>query len=323
MSNALLVPSIVDVRALKPNVSRVTVEPLERGFGHTLGNALRRVMMSSVPGFAATEVKIEGVMHECDRVDGMREEVIWLILNLKNVIFRLNDSDREVVRVVKEGPCTVVAGDIQLSQKVDVVNPDAVLATLTKGGKLDMEITVESGAGYQPAPVDRESRRVGVILLDASFCPVRRMNFTVGSTRHGDRVDLDRLVMEIETNGVFSCEGLVREASNILIKQFHALHGVRDTGDDYVAIDSVGRHREAVTQPELSQSVDALELSVRSRNCLKQEGISYIGELVQKTEKDMMETPNFGRKSLMEIKAALGRMGLDIGMELPGWKSPR
>ena len=326
MSSSLLKSSISAVRALGPFSSRVTVEPLERGFGHTLGNALRRVMMSSIPGFAATEVKINGIMHECDRVEGMREEVIWLLLNLKSVIFKLNDSDREVVRVKKEGPCTVTAGDIQLTHNMEVLNPDCVLATLAKDGKLDMEITVESGVGYQPAAtVEKESRRDGVLHLDASFCPVRRINFTVGSARHENRVDLDRLVMEIESNGIFSCEELVRHSSQILIDQFRMLVDIGNTTADTGGsnIENIGRQRDAAHNPMFAEKVDILELSVRSQNCLRQENIRYIGELVQKNETDMMGTPNFGRKSLLEIQQALGSIGLSMGTEMPGWKPPR
>ena len=322
MSSALLKPSITDIRALGPFASRVTVEPLERGFGHTLGNALRRVMMSSIPGFAATEAKIDGVMHECDRVDGMREEVVWLILNLKNVIFKLNDSAREVVRVRKEGPCAVTAGDIELTHNVEVMNPDCPLATLVKGGKLDMEIVVESGSGYQPAAaMEKESRRVGVIHLDASFCPVRRMSFSVASARHENRVDLDRLIMDIESNGIFSCEELVRHSARILIEQFEVFAGMGEAAAS--PLHDIGRRREEAHHPMFIERVDVLELTVRSQNCLRQENIRYIGELVQKTRKSLMETPNLGKKSLNEIEHALGMHGLQFGMELPSWKPPR
>ena len=324
MSGTLLKPSISEVRALGAYTSRVTVGPLERGFGHTLGNALRRVMMSSIPGFAATEVKIEGIMHECDRVDGMREEVAWLILNLKNVIFKLNDSSREVVRVRREGPCSVVAGDIELTHNVEVMNPDCSLATLMKGGKLDMEIVVESGSGYQPASaMEKESRRVGVIHLDASFCPVRRMSFSVASARHENRVDLDRLIMEVESNGVFSCEELVRHSSRILMDQF-VVFAEMDGGSADSSLQEVGRRREAAHHPMFAEKVDALDLTVRSQNCLRQENIRHIGELVQRTRKELMKnTPNLGKKSLNEIEQALGVHGLQFGMEMPGWRAPR
>lgn len=325
MQDTLLKPTISETRALGPLSSRVTVEPLERGFGHTLGNALRRVIMSSIPGYAATEIKVSGVMHECDRVDGMREEVIWLVLNIKNIVFKLNDSEREVLRVVKEGPCTVTAGDIQLPHNVEIVNPDAALATLTKGGKLDMEITVEKGVGYQPAAaMERESRRVGVIHLDASFSPVKRMSFTVGSTRHENRVDLDRLVMEIESNGVYSCEEIIRQASHILIGQFQKLVEIGGYPFPAEPESAAPGVREVSQNPLFSEKVDVLDLTVRSQNCLRQENIRYIGELVQKTEREMMRTPNLGRKSLLEIKQALGKFGLDIGVEkIPNWKPGR
>lgn len=319
-------PSISEIRSLGPFTSRVTIEPLERGFGHTLGNALRRVMMSSIPGFAATEVKIDGVMHECDRIEGMREEVVWLILNLKNVIFKLNESDRVVLRVNKEGPCQVTAADIELTHNVEIINPDCPLATLAKGGKLNMEITVEAGSGYQPAAMmEKESRRVGVIHLDASFCPVRRMSFTVSPARHENRVDFDRLIMEVESNGVFSCEELIRHSSETLIEHFEKLskmfanvEGVHDDG-----LQAAGRRRDTASHPMFSENVDVLELTVRSRNCLRQENIRYIGELVQKGDKEMMGMPNLGRKSLLEIKQALGRHGLQMGMDMPNWKPPR
>ena len=325
MSSTLLKPSISEVRDLGPNSHRVTVEPLERGFGHTLGNALRRVMMSSIPGFAATEVKIEGIMHECDRVDGMREEVVWLLLNLKGIIFKLNNSDREVLRLSKEGPCTVTAADINLTHNTEIMNPDCVLATLAKGGKLDMEITVESGVGYQPAAaaLEKESRRVGVLHLDASFCPVRRMSFTVGSARHENRVDLDRLEMEIESNGIFSCEELVQHSSQILIDQFKMLVDIDGLRVDS-EIESIGRHRDVSHQKVLMEKVEMLELTVRSQNCLRQENIRYVGELVQQNREDFMRnTPNLGKKSLLEIEHALAKHQLALGMEIPGWKAPR
>ncbi len=321
MSSTLLNPSISE-RALGPLTSRVTVEPLERGFGHTLGNALRRVMMSSIPGYAATEVKIEGITHEYDRVDGMREDVIWLILNLKNIVFKLNDSTREVVRVVKEGPCTVVAGDLQMSQNVEVINPDYVLATLAKGGKLDMEIVVESGVGYQPATaMTNEARQVDAICIDASFCPVKRASFTVGSTRHENRVDLDRLIMDIESNGIFTCDEIVRHASKILIEQFEMFANAGDIKEKS-AIENAGR-RDTSHNPIFSEKVEILELTVRSQNCLRQENIRYIGELVQKKEREMMRTPNLGKKSLLEIQQALGKHSLEIGMEMSNWKAPK
>ncbi|MDM5148098.1 DNA-directed RNA polymerase subunit alpha [Candidatus Persebacteraceae bacterium Df01] len=323
MTQTFLKPAISGVRSLGPMTSRVTIEPLERGFGHTLGNALRRVMMSSIPGFAATEVKINGIMHEYDRVEGMREDVVWLILNLKNVIFKLNDSDREVVKLVKKGPCTVVAGDIQLSQHVEIVNPDHVLAVLTKSGELEMEIVVESGVGYQPASIiEGDSKRVGALYLDASFCPVKRMNFSVGSTRHENRVDLDRLIMDIESNGIFTCEEIIRYASRILIDQFKVFSEVG--GEETVSvIENVGAHREAQYHPLFSEKVETLDLAVRSLNCLRQESIRYIGELVQREEKELMRMPNLGRKSLLEIKQALATRDLSLGVEVSSWKAPR
>ena len=322
MTTTLLKPSISQ-HALGPMSTRVTVEPLERGFGHTLGNALRRVMMSSIPGFAATKVKITGVMHECDRLDGMREEVIWLLLNIKNIIFKMNDSDSEVVRLSKKGACQVVAGDLQLTQNIEILNPDCALATLTKGGELEIEITVESGVGYRAATDKNVAKEIGVIDLDASFCPVKRMNFTVGSTRHENRVDLDRLIMEIESNGVFSCEELVRHSSQILIDQFSMLANT-DNMEIHSSMEKIGRHHDSAANPIYSEKVDILELAVRAKNCLRSENIRYIGELVQRDEKKMMEeTSNMGKKSLAEIQLALDKHDLKLGTILPNWKAPR
>ena len=322
-NTTILQPTIADVRALGPLTSRVTIEPLERGFGHTLGNALRRVMMSSIPGYAATEAKIDGIMHEYDRVEGMREEVIWLILNLKNVVFKLNDSTRETVKLVKKGPCTVTAADIQLPHNVEIVNADHILATLAKGGNLDMEIVVESGVGYVPASLaEGDAKRGGVLYLDASFCPVRQMSFTVGAARHENRVDLDQLVLDIESNGIFTCEEIIKKASQILINQFRVFAGIGE--EDIQPAESAAKRRDATAQhPLFSEKVETLGLTVRSQNCLRQENIRYIGELVQKTERDLMRTPNLGRKSLLEIKQALVERDLDIGMDMPNWKLPR
>ena len=324
MSMTTLRPTISKPRQLGPFHSQVTVEPLERGFGHTLGNALRRVMMSSIPGFAATEVKIAGVAHEYDRVEGMREDVIVLLLNIKNAVFKLNNnSTREVARVRKEGPGPVLAGDIQQTQNLEVVNPDCILATLAKGGKLDMEIVVESGVGYQPAAAMERASLADAIRIDASFCPVKRMSFSVGSARHESRVDLDRLVMEIESNGVNSCEEMIRHASRILINQFKVFANV-DDDEEESAMSAASRQHDPVRAALLSQSVDLLELTVRPRNCLKSINIRYIGELVQQNEQELMrKTAHLGKKSLLEIQQALGKHSLTMGMEMPNWKAPK
>ena len=321
-----LSPKIADIKAIKPFHAHVTIEPLERGFGYTLGNALRRVMMSSIRGAAATEVKIEGVLHEYDRVEGMREDVIWLLLNLKKVAFKIIDgSDSIVVKVNKEGPCTVTAGDIQLPHNMDIINKDHVLATLTKKGKLDMEITVGSGVGYQSVAMREgdNSKRFGVIYLDASFSPVRRVAFQVESARVANRTDLDRLVLDIETDGTIDYEEVIKEAATIIIDQLSVFVQVDQQNrmgleKEIISADEI----VALDHPLLAEEIDKIGLSARSQNCLRKENIRYVGDLVRKSEKDLMETPHLGRKSLLEIKLLLDKSNLKLGMDLPGWSPP-
>lgn len=315
-------PRVADIRSIGPFHSEIKMSPLDRGFGHTLGNALRRVMMSCIPGYAATEVKIDGVVHEYDRVPGMREDIVSMLLNLKNVVFKLEDSARETAKLTKEGPCTVTAADIVGTQNLSVINGDCELATLAEGGKLDMEIIVEAGVGYQPAASREDvAKRFGVILLDASFSPVRRVSFQVGSARLQNRVDLDELVMEIETNGAFECDHLLTRASGILVEQFQALSG--KTGEDGTPTLEIGKPTEMRVNPFCSERIEAMGLTVRSQNCLRQENIRYVGELVQKDEKALLSTPHLGRKSLTEIKAVLETRGLTLGMVMPNWRPPR
>ncbi|MGI9337069.1 MAG: DNA-directed RNA polymerase subunit alpha [Gammaproteobacteria bacterium] len=314
-------PRVADIRSVGPFHSKITMGPLDRGFGHTLGNALRRVMMSCIPGYAATEVKIEGIVHEYDRVPGMREDIVSMLLNLKNVVFKLEGSASETAKLTKEGPCTVTAADIIGTQNLSVVNGNCELATLAEGGKLEMEIIVEAGVGYQPAAArDNNEKRFGAILLDASFSPVRRVSFQVGSARLQNRVDLDQLEMEIETNGAFECDNLLSHASAILVEQFQALSGSRGEGAPAL---EVGRASEVRINPFCSERIEALGLTVRSQNCLRQENIRFVGELVQKEEKTLLSTPHLGRKSLTEIKAVLETRGLTLGMQMPNWRAPR
>lgn len=316
-------PKISEIRALGPFSSRVTLEPLERGFGHTLGNSLRRVMISCIPGFAPTEVKIDGVVHEYDRVEGMREDIVMLLLNLKKVVFKLKDSTREVMRIDKVGPCQITAGDIDRSHNVEIIDGNVMLATLTDEAKLGMEIVVESGVGYQTASMGEENsgKRFGAISLDAAYSPVKRISFQVGNARLGNRVDLDQLVLDIETNGVFECEEILRYASRLLVEQFEQL---TDFGDDVgLFLEKFPHQQSPGANPLLSEKVDMLELTIRSQNCLRAENIRYIGDLAQKTEKELMLTPNLGRKSLLEIKHALEMRGLNLGIVLQNWRSSR
>lgn len=316
MQNALLKPRIIDVEPIGPHHAKVVMEPFERGYGHTLGNALRRVLLSSMPGFAATEVQISGVVHEYSTIDGIREDVVDLLLNLKGIVFKLHNRDSVNLTLNKEGEGLVTAADIELPHDVEIINPNHVLAHLS-GGKLDMQIRVEKGRGYVPGTLrqfqDEIGKTIGRIVLDASFAPVRRVSYAVESARVEQRTDLDKLVMNIETNGVISPEEAIRHAARILVDQlsvFAALEGAP------LATESP---RTPQVDPILLRPVDDLELTVRSANCLKAENIYYIGDLIQRTENELLKTPNLGRKSLNEIKEVLASRGLTLGMRLENW----
>jgi len=315
-SNALLKPRIIDVQSLSPVHARVTMEPFERGFGHTLGNALRRILLSSLPGCAATEVSIDGVLHEYSTLDGVREDVVDLLLNLKGVVLKMHNRGEATLRLSKDGEGVVTAGDIETTHDVEVINPDFVVAHLAPGGKLEMQIKVEEGRGYQPAnqrPASAESRAIGHIMLDASFSPVRRVSYKVESARVEQRTDLDRLVIDIETNGAVDPEEAIRYAARVLVDQLSVFADLEGTP-------VVEEQAQApAIDPVLLRPVDDLELTVRSANCLKAENIYYIGDLIQRTETELLKTPNLGRKSLNEIKEVLASRGLTLGMKLENW----
>jgi len=306
--NALLKPRSIDVQTISPVHAKVVMEPFERGYGHTLGNALRRILLSSMEGYAPTEVKIDGVVHEYSTIDGVQEDVVDLLLNLKGVVFKLHSRNEVVVRVSKSGEGVVRASDIEVPHDVEIINPDHVLAHIHAGGKLDMEIKVEKGRGYVPANQRKQAEEhkvIGHLMLDASFSPVRRVAYSVDAARVEQRTDLDKLVMDIETDGVIDPEEAVRIAARILIDQmslFADLEGTASGADG-------GK----------SAPVDDLELTVRSANCLKAENIYYIGDLIQRTENELLKTPNLGRKSLNEIKDVLATRGLTLGMRLDNW----
>jgi DNA-directed RNA polymerase subunit alpha len=294
------------------------MEPFERGYGHTLGNALRRILLSSMNGFAATEVSISGVVHEYSTIDGVQEDVVDILLNLKGVVFKLHNRDDVIVTLRKEGEGPVTAADIELSHEIEIINPDHVIANLSAGGKLDMQIKVEKGRGYVPGNVrgftEDHSKTIGRIVLDASYSPVRRVSYTVESARVEQRTDLDKLVMSIETNGVISPEEAIRQSARILVDQlsvFASLEGTEATAE--------APSRSPQVDPILLRPVDDLELTVRSANCLKAENIYYIGDLIQRTENELLKTPNLGRKSLNEIKEVLASRGLTLGMKLENW----
>ena len=324
MSNngELLKPRIVEVNSISPRQARITLEPFERGYGHTLGNALRRILLSSMKGYAPTEVRISGVVHEYSAMDGVQEDVVDILLNLKGLAVKLNSRDEALISVNKTGEGPITAADFQTGHDVEILNPDHVIANLTKGGKLEMEIKVESGRGYvtssNRAQTD-ETRSVGVIMLDALYSPVKKVSFSVESARVEQRTDMDKLILEIETNGVIEPAEAVRTAARVLIEQlssFADLKGVSPSSDQPVSMRGAASPQ---VDPILLRPVDELELTVRSANCLKAENIYYIGDLIQRTETELLKTPNLGRKSLNEIKDVLAARGLTLGMKLENW----
>jgi DNA-directed RNA polymerase subunit alpha len=316
MQNSFLKPRIIDVQSVGSSHAKVTMEPFERGYGHTLGNALRRVLLSSMPGCAPTEVKISGVLHEYSAIDGVQEDVVDIMLNLKGIVLKLHDREEVVLQLQKEGEGAVCASDIEGTHDVEIVNPDHVIAHLAPGGKLDMQIKIESGRGYIPANVredTEEGRSIGSLLLDASFSPVRRVSYAVESARVEQRTDLDKLVVDIETNGVLEPEEAIRYAARILMEHLSTFADLEGTPAPIEA------PKTPQVDPILLRPVDDLELTVRSANCLKAENIYYIGDLIQRTETELLKTPNLGRKSLNEIKEVLAVRGLTLGMKLESW----
>lgn len=321
-SQALLKPRIIDVQALSPLRARIVMEPFERGYGHTLGNALRRILLSSMPGAAPTEITIEGVLHEYSTLEGVREDVVDIMLNLKGVVMRLHNRTETTLALAKQsdGAETVVtAADIAAHHDVEIINPDHVIAHLAPGGKLNMQIKVETGRGYVPAnarSVNKENKTIGRILMDASFSPVRRVSYQVEAARVEQRTDLDKLVIDIETNGAIDPEEAIRHAAGILMDQLSVFSDLEGTPV------SVEQPKQSTIDPILLHPVDDLELTVRSANCLKAENIYYIGDLIQRTETELLKTPNLGRKSLNEIKEVLASRGLSLGMKLENWPPP-
>ena len=320
MQTNLLKPKAINVEPLGGHRAKVTLEPFERGYGHTLGNALRRVLLSSMVGYAPTEVTIAGVLHEYSTVDGVQEDVVHIMLNLKGVVFRLHNRDEVTLVLRKEGEGAVTAGDIQTPHDVEIINPEHVIANLSQGGKLDMQIKVEKGRGYVPGNLrrygDEPTKSIGRIVLDASFSPVSRVSYTVESARVEQRTDLDKLVMEIVTNGAISPEESIRASAKILVEQLAVFAQLE--GSEIAAFDQPAQ-RASSFDPILLRPVDELELTVRSANCLKAENIYYIGDLIQRTEVELLKTPNLGKKSLTEIKEVLAQRGLSLGMKLENW----
>jgi DNA-directed RNA polymerase subunit alpha len=321
MQTNLLKPKAIVAEPLGGNRAKVTLEPFERGYGHTLGNALRRVLLSSMVGYAPTEVTIAGVLHEYSTVDGVAEDVVHIMLNLKGVVFRLHNRDEVTLVLRKEGEGPVTAADIQTPHDVEIVNPGHLIANLAQGGKLDMQIKVEKGRGYVPGSMrryaDEPTKAIGRIVLDASFSPVSRVSYAVENARVEQRTDLDKLVMEIETNGAITPEEAIRSSAKILVEQL-AVFAQLDAGE-IAHFGEQSSKSSTVFDPILLRPVDELELTVRSANCLKAENIYYIGDLIQRTETELLKTPNLGRKSLNEIKEVLASRGLTLGVRLESW----
>ena len=315
-STSLLKPRIVDVQSVAPYHAKITMEPFERGYGHTLGNALRRILLSSLPGYAPTEVKISGVLHEYSTIDGVQEDVVDLLLNLKGIVLKMHNRDDAMLNLRKQGESVVTAGDIETTHDVEIINPGHVIAHLAPGGKLDMQIKVEQGRGYVPATVHagaKDTRLIGSIVLDASFSPVKRVSYSVESARVEQRTDLDKLIMDVETNGVIEPEEAIRYAARVLVDQLVLFADLKGTPA------LAEQTRSPQVDPILLRPVDDLELTVRSANCLKAENIFYIGDLIQRSETELLKTPNLGRKSLNEIKEVLASRGLTLGMKLENW----
>ncbi|MCU7877797.1 MAG: DNA-directed RNA polymerase subunit alpha [Candidatus Thiodiazotropha sp. (ex Lucinoma borealis)] len=313
-----LKPRIVNVQPVTATRAKVTLEPLERGFGHTLGNALRRILLSSMPGSAITEVEIADVLHEYTTMEGVQEDVLDVLLNLKQVAIVMHTRDEATLKLQKKGPGQVLASDITLDHDVEIANPDHIIATLTKSGEINMTLNVRRGRGYHPAAARQGSagdeRPIGMLQVDASFSPIREVAYSVEAARVEQNTGLDRLVIELETNGTIDPEEAIRRSASILRDQLSVFVDL-----EAEAAESIAEPEEPAIDPILLRPVDDLELTVRSANCLKAENIFFIGDLIQRTEVELLKTPNLGKKSLTEIKDVLARRGLSLGMRLEHW----
>ncbi len=312
-----LTPRHIDVEEISLTRAKVTLEPLERGFGHTLGNALRRILLSSMPGCAVTEVEIDGVQHEYSAIEGVQEDVIDILLNLKGLAIRMTGRDEATLSLTKKGSGPVTAADIQLDHDVEIVNPDHVIANLNEKGDLNMKLRIARGRGYESADSRRqdeeETRAIGRLQLDATYSPVYRVSYVVESARVEQRTDLDKLVIDLETDGTLDPDESIRRAATLLQQQLAVFVDLEGEAEPEPV------KEEDEVDPILLRPVDDLELTVRSANCLKAENIYYIGDLIQRTEVELLKTPNLGKKSLTEIKDVLASRGLSLGMRLDNW----
>ena len=310
-----LIPTEILVEELGPTRSKIILEPLEQGFGHTLGNALRRIMLSSMPGTAVSEVKIDGVLHEYTTIEGVQEDVIDILLNLKELSVRLLESEEAELKISKKSKGQVVAGDIDTPAGVEIINPDHPIATLTDKGSLNMLLKVTRGRGFVPVKplAEDEGQEAGLLRLDATYSPIKKVSYTVEDARVEQRTNLDRLIVDIDTDGTLEAEEVLRISATILQ---HQLSAFAELGRLEEVIEE---KEEAMIDPVMMRPVDELELTVRSANCLKAENIHYIGDLVTRMESDLLRTPNLGKKSLNEIKEVLASRGLSLGLVLEHW----
>jgi len=318
--NEMLTPKVLKVHSETKNHSRVVLEPLERGFGHTLGNALRRILMSSMPGSAITEVSIDGVLHEYSTIEGVQEDVVNILLNLKDVAIRMSVGDEALLTLTKQGPCQITAADIQVTHGVEILNPELIIANLNENGKINMTLKVEKGIGFHSTDTfvrllddEVQQKSVGKLKIDNTFSPVKKVAYFVDNARVENRTDLDKLTIDLQTNGTIDPEEAIRISASILQRQLHAFVDMK-----FEESRSDNKERNDY-DPVLLRPVDDLELTVRSANCLKAENIYYIGDLVQKSENELLKTPNLGKKSLTEIKDVLASRSLSLGMKLENW----
>ncbi|HVE44683.1 MAG TPA: DNA-directed RNA polymerase subunit alpha [Gammaproteobacteria bacterium] len=324
MSNPFdfLTPREVEVQLVSPFHATITLQPFEKGFGYTLGAALRRILLSSMPGAAIVEAKIEGVLHEYSAIPGVQEDVVEILLNLKGVCLKLAGKQEVTLKLSKKTPGPVLASDIQLEHDVEIVNPNYVIAHINENGSLDMTLKVKLGRGYQPAMIrtrdaENEKVEIGALQIDASYSPVVRVAYTVENARVEQRTNLDKLVIDLETNGTLNPEEAIRRSATILQQQLAAFVDLQSA-----PLLSDKSSKEDSVNPMFYRPVDDLELTVRSANCLKAENIFFIGDLVQRTEADLLKTPNLGKKSLTEIKNVLAAHGLGLGTVIEGWHAP-
>ncbi len=314
----LLKPRLVDITPVNDKCAKITLEPLDRGFGHTLGNALRRILLSSMTGCAVVEAEIEGVLHEYTTVEGVQEDVTDILLNLKGLSIVMHAKDEATLTLNKKGPCDATAADLVGDHDIEILNPEHHIANLSENAELNMTLKVRRGRGYEPANTrageGEEDQAIGRLKLDASFSPVHRVSYEVESARVEQRTNLDKLIITVETNGTIDPEKAVREAAGILHDQLSIFVDLKGTKEA-----EAEKKDEVEIDPILLRSIDDLELTVRSANCLKAESIYYIGDLIQRTEVELLKTPNLGKKSLTEIKDVLAARGLSLGMRLENW----